>query len=121
MTNTPPSTVDKKYLIVKCTIGVCLLIAITAFLTNPDQAAHLKPLKETIVLKYPYAGGDSRNANALRYPYGGRDISVYSFPLLQYHNYGVFSTTGWSTKIYSYGYFGRIQTTDDIVELANQM
>jgi hypothetical protein len=121
MTDTPGSTADSKRLIVKCTIAICVLIAITAFLTNPDQAAHLKALKETISLKYPYAGAAAGNANALQYGNAGRDMSVYSFPLLQYHNYGVFSTTGWSTKIYSYGYFGKVQTTNDIAELANQM
>jgi hypothetical protein len=33
-------------------------------------------------------------------------------PDLQYNNYFVFSTTSFGTKSFSYGYFGRIQTTN---------
>ncbi len=73
--------------------GVLLL----AFLTNPNQARHLRVIKETGALRY------------------SRDASTTDFLLsVEYHNYFLFSTTSCVGNTVTYGYFGLVQTTNNI-------
>ena len=72
------------------------LILLMAFLTNPDQATHLKAIKETA---------------ALRKPDGASGVNL--MPIVHYNNYLIFSTTTIAEMTLTYGYFGRIQTTDE--------
>ena len=73
--------------------GTAVVAVIVAFLTNPDQAAHFRAIKETIALRKP----------------GSTDIS---WVRVNYQNYLVFSTTGTSKMTFTYGYFGKVQTND---------
>jgi hypothetical protein len=81
--------------------GGIAALSLLAFFTNPNQAAHLSAIKETV---------------ALRKPDGASEINSVLMPLVHYNNYVVFSTTtpGNKDTILSYGYFGQVQTTDDI-------
>jgi hypothetical protein len=81
-------------ILVGIALGVAVLIL--AFFTNPDRAAHLKAMKETVALRK----SDSASA-----------AMKLLLPDLKYKNYFVFSTTNYGTKIFTYGYFGRIRTT----------
>jgi hypothetical protein len=73
------------------------LAALVAFFTNPDQAAHLKAIKETVALKQP-----------------GVTITDTLLPMAEYHNYLIFSTTTWSDYTLTRGYFARVDTTNAI-------
>jgi hypothetical protein len=73
------------------------LAALVAFFTNPDQAAHLKAIKETVALRQP-----------------GVTIIDTLLPSAEYHNYLIFSTTTWSDYTLTRGYFGRVETTNAI-------
>jgi hypothetical protein len=87
--------------------AIIALLLVIAFFTNPDQAAHLKAIRETIALRNPESPS-----------------SVITSPLmgaLQYNNYFIFSTTnlnGFSTTTptgtMTYGYFGQVKTTNAI-------
>jgi hypothetical protein len=74
------------------------------FLTNPDQATHLKAINEAIELRFPNT------------PYGSNYTRMTG--VIQYHNYGLFSTTGFVDMTFSYGFLGRVQTTNDISYVA---
>jgi hypothetical protein len=41
-------------------------------------------------------------------------ISNAQLAEIQYHDYVVFSTTTWADSTLTYGYFGRVQTTDNV-------
>ena len=73
-------------------------IVLLAFFTNPNQAQHLKAIKETGALRE------------------SRDFSIADMflPQVEYHNYGVFSTTTFGDTHLTYGYFGAVQTTDNV-------
>jgi hypothetical protein len=75
--------------------GIAMLILL-AFFTNPDQAAHLKAIKDTAVLR-------RSRYDALR---------VEVSPGVMYNNYLIFSTTSFATETLTYGYFGQVQTTN---------
>ncbi len=75
--------------------GVLLIVA---FFTNPNQAHHLKSIRETGALRQ---SGDKVVEEAL-------------LPFFEYQNYFVFSVTRWNGKTMSYGYFGIVQTTNHI-------
>ena len=72
-----------------------------AFFTNPNQAAHLKAIKDTAVLRR--SGYDA--------------LRVEVSPGVVYNNYLIFSTTSFGTETLTYGYLGQVQTTN-YVELA---
>ena len=87
--------------------GAIGLLLIIAFFTNPDQATHLKAIRETVALRNP----ESLSAVTLSPLMGA----------LQYNNYLIFSTTnlnGFSTTnvngTMTYGYFGQVKTTNAI-------
>jgi hypothetical protein len=73
-------------------------LLLLAFFTNPTQARHLKAIRET---------------GALRQSAGAR-IDDLLLPTVEYHNYWLFSTTTWVDAHLTYGYFGIVQTTDNI-------
>ncbi len=76
--------------------AVAVLIFLLAFFTNPDQAAHLKAITDTIAL---------RSSN---------NPPLISLSVVHYNNYLIFSTTTFGDTPLTYGYFGRIQTTNGI-------
>jgi len=79
--------------------AIAALILLLALFTNPDQAAHLKAIKDTAALRRS----------------GYEALHVEVSPGVIYNNYLIFSTTSFvGTKTLTYGYFGRIQTTSDI-------
>jgi hypothetical protein len=86
-------TIKYKWLLI-VVAGILLL----AFFTNPDQAQHLKAIKETRMLRE------------------SRDFSVADMllPQVEHRNYGVFSTTTFGDSNLSYGYFGTVHTTDNV-------
>ena len=75
-------------------VGVLLF----AFFTNPNQARHLKAIRETGALKQS----------------PGVSVTDVLLPMVEYHNYLLFSTTTWSDAHLTHGYFGVVQTTDNI-------
>ena len=83
----------RRWFLVGCT--VLALLAVLAFFTNPDQATHLKAIREIVALRYSKYEG-----NVTLQP-------------VTYNNYLVFSTTtSLGGLTLTYGYFGRIQTTN---------
>ena len=79
--------------------GIALLVLLLAFFTNPDQAAHLEAIKDTAVLRRS----------------GYEALRVEVSPAVMYNNYLIFSTTSFAgMKTLTYGYFGRVQTTNDV-------
>ena len=85
----------RNLILVGIALGVAVLIL--AFFTNPDRAAHVKAMKSAVGLRK----SDSASA-----------AMELLLPDLKYNNYFVFSTTSFGTKNFTYGYFGRIQTTN---------
>lgn len=79
--------------------GTVAILLIVAAFTNPDQASHLRAIRETV---------------ALRKPAESHSVTDWLLPTVEYHNYLVFSTTRFSNMTFTYGYFGKIQTTNDI-------
>jgi hypothetical protein len=75
------------------------LILLLAFFTNPDQAAHLRAIKETA---------------ALRQPNGSAVLFETFLPAVKYNDYLFFSTATWASKPMTYGYFGQVRTTNRI-------
>jgi len=88
-------------------IGAVVLTALL-FFTNPDQTAHLKSITEAVDLRFPKAKPGN--------PYSGYDTRLTG--IVQYHNYGLFSTTGFFNMTFSYGFLGRVQTTNSISYIA---
>jgi hypothetical protein len=83
-------------------IGITTLVVVM-FFTNPDQTSHLRAITEAGNLRYP-------NANVTGDP--------QYFSAVEYHNYGLFSTTSYVSYLtFSYGFLGRVQTTNDITYL----
>jgi len=79
-------------------VGIAMLVLLLAFFTNPDQAAHLRAIKDTAVLRRS----------------GYEALRVEVSALVIYNNYLIFSTTSLGgMKTLTYGYFGRVQTTND--------
>ncbi len=76
------------------------LLAGVLFLTNPDQAIHLRAINDAVELRFPNT------------PYGNNYTRMTS--VIQYDNYGLFSKTGYGGMTFSYGFLGRVQTTNDI-------
>ena len=78
-------------------VGCAALVAL-AFATNPDQATHLKAIKDTAALtgSQPYsAASDFTSA-------------------MSYNNYFMFSTVTLADSVVSWGAFGRVHTTSRI-------
>ena len=75
--------------------AIAVLFAVL-FFTNPDQATHLKTIKDTLKL---------RNASA--------DPDVL-LRVSDYNNYLIFSTTSLVGHTCSRGYLGRVEVTDNI-------
>jgi hypothetical protein len=76
----------------------CAAIVVLAFATNPDQATHLKAIRDTATLtaSQPYsAASDFTSA-------------------MSYNNYFLFSTVTLADSVVSWGAFGRVQTTNRI-------
>jgi hypothetical protein len=84
----------------KWILAAIALFAGILFFTNPDQATHLKAVNEAVELRFPNT------------PYGSNYARMTG--VIQYHNYGLFSTTGLGDMTFSYGFLGRVQTTNDI-------
>jgi hypothetical protein len=87
-------------------IGLLIALALVAVLTAPDQAAHIKALEITLGSESP-------------------ELTHNGLPIIYrivYRNHGVYSTTesmyANPAIIYSYGYFGRVQTTSYILLLS---
>jgi len=79
-------------------VGIAMVVLLLAFFTNPNQAAHLKAIKDTAVLRRS----------------GYEALRVEVSPLVIYNNYLIFSTTSLAgMKTLTYGYFGQVQTTND--------
>jgi hypothetical protein len=76
----------------------CAAILVLAFATNPDQATHLKAIKDTAALtsSQPYTAASDFTA------------------AMSYNNYVVFSTTTLAGSVVSWGAFGRVQTTNRV-------
>jgi hypothetical protein len=75
------------------------LLLLVAFFTNPDQAAHLRSIKETV---------------ALRQPAGSSFLVDTMLPGVKYNDYVIFSTATWASKPLTYGYLGQVRTTNQI-------
>jgi hypothetical protein len=90
------ATRRRNLILIACAAGLVLLLA---FFTNPDQAAHVRAIKETSALRR------------------SSDPSFNSEPMflqLEYCNYFLFSTTSVANAPMTRGYFGKIETTDNI-------
>ena len=72
-----------------------LAVVLIAIFTNPNQARHLTAIKETGELRYP-------------------DKSALFINQIEYQNYFVFSTSSCLGTTVAYGYFGIVQTTNEI-------
>lgn len=66
---------------------------------HESRSSHLRAIRETV---------------ALRKPAESHSVTDWLLPTVEYHNYLIFSTTRFSNMTFTYGYFGRIQTTNDI-------
>jgi hypothetical protein len=82
-------------------ITAASIITFVLFLTNPGQAAHLTAIRETLKLRYQ----PSPTSNSM---------SEVWIMMSSYNNYMLFSTITFKDKIVSFGFLGRVQTTDDI-------
>ncbi len=86
----------------KWTAGVVVALLVLMLATNPDQASHLRAIKDTSDLKP-------------RQPYAAVTISISDFmPQLSYNNYFLFSTTTLIGGVVSWGMFGKVYTTNRI-------
>ncbi len=86
----------------KWTAGVVVAIIVLMLATNPDQASHLRAIKDTSDLKP-------------QQPYASVTISISDFmPQLSYKNYFLFSTTTLFGGVVSWGVFGKVFTTNRI-------
>jgi hypothetical protein len=88
----------------KWILAAIALVAGILFLTNPDQATNLRAINDAVELRFPNT------------PYGNNYTRMTS--VIQYHNYGLFSTTGFLDMTFSYGFLGRVQTTNEISYVA---
>lgn len=89
---------NKKRNLILAGIAALLLVA---FFTNPDQSAHLTAIQKIVKLRKPDADEATAWNNAL-------------MPVVHYDNYFVFSATGLGDHIFTWGYFGQVQTTEAI-------
>ena len=80
----------------KWIVQVIVVVIAVLFFTNPDQATHLKAIKDTLKLRNASADPDT----LLR--------------ITDYNNYIIFSTTSLGGITYTRGYLGRIEVTDNI-------
>ena len=83
----------KKWMAVGCAAIIALMLA-----TNPDQAAHLRTIKETSALTSPQ-------------PYSAASDFTSA---MSYNNYFLFSTVTLADAIVSWGAFGKVYTTNRI-------
>jgi hypothetical protein len=79
-------------------IAAIAVVSIACIATNPDQAAHLQAIKDTVRL---------RDSDL----YGTSDF-LYS--MIQYQNHVIYSEMTLGAKTYSLGVLGKVYTTDDI-------
>jgi hypothetical protein len=71
------------------------LLAVILFLTNPDQTTHLKAINEAVELRLPNT------------PYGSSYTRMTG--VIQYHDYGLFSTTGFADMISATVFLGEFR------------
>lgn len=102
MTTDSAPTKPKSSVLKWLLIGTAVLASIL-FFTNPDQTQHLKSINEVVELRYPRTRPGFLNGNEVR-----------KTGLIEYHNYVLFSITGFADMTFSYGFLGRVQTTNDI-------
>lgn len=84
----------------KCTAAIGGGIAVVMFATNPDQAAHLRAMKETVELK----------------PHDPSTVPTAFLIAASYNNYFLFSTTTILDHVTSWGAFGKVSTTERIFD-----
>jgi hypothetical protein len=88
----------------KWIVAAIVLLAVVLFATNPDQAAHLKSVKDTLDLRFP------KPAPGLY----SQPVTIPYTSIIEYHNYGICSRTTVFDATISFGILGRVQTTDDV-------
>jgi len=95
----PPAAKTKSN--VKWLLCVITGILIILVLTNPNQTAHFTAIQEARKARLPAVmlEGNSNSAMGL---------------ILEYHNYGIFSAVTGTSGTWSFGYLGRVQTTEEI-------
>lgn len=103
MSPTKNITSPAQTLFVNVGLPIVAAVALLAFFTNPDQAAHLRAIKDTIALRNPDSGKLNPGSN---------------LHLIQYNNYYFFSTASIGDMTVSQGYFGRVVTTNAIIFVA---
>jgi hypothetical protein len=77
----------------------CAAIAALMFATNPDQAAHLRAIKDTSALTSPHSA-----------TFAASDFTS----AMSYNNYFLFSTVTFLDHVVSWGAFGKVYTTNRI-------
>jgi hypothetical protein len=81
----------------KWAVGIAAAIIAIMFATNPDQAAHMRAIRDTAALK----------------PGGLLSITDLA-PSISYNNYFLCSTTTIADRVVSWGAFGRVNTTNRV-------
>jgi hypothetical protein len=96
--DTPPPVAkpkpNKKWLLFGIT-GILVIL----LLTNPNQTAHFTAIQEARKVRLSAVMIESSTALGL---------------ILEYHNYGIFSTVTGTSGTWSFGCLGRVETTDEI-------
>ncbi len=83
----------------KWVAAICAAVAALMLATNPDQAAHLRTIKDTAAL-----------TSSLTTPVAVTDYTG----VMSYNNYFFFSTVTFLDNVVSWGAFGKVYTTNRI-------
>jgi hypothetical protein len=84
----------------KIILGISAAIVVLMLATNPDQASHLRAIKDT--------------ADLARAPFYTPPSVTDFLPMLKYNNYFLFSTTALSGGVVTWGAFGKVYTTNRV-------
>lgn len=96
--DTPPHAAKPKSSVKWVLFGITGILIIL-ILANPNQTVHFTAIQEARKARLSAAVIESNTALGL---------------ILEYHNYGIFSTVTGTSGTWSFGYLGRVQTTDEI-------
>jgi hypothetical protein len=96
--DTPTPTAKIKPTVKWVLLGVAGILIIL-LLTNPNQTAHFTAIQEARKARLPAMMLENNGAMGL---------------ILEYHNYGIFSVVTGTSGTWSFGYLGRVQTTEEI-------
>ena len=78
--------------------GITAAVIVLLLATNPDQAAHMRAIRDTAALK----------------PGGAFSITDLAPGIIRYNNYFICSTTTVIDGVVSWGAFGKVNTTNRV-------